>query len=510
MRRFIPVAATIGLLALAAAPAGAGVTSTVVDIPLPRGATQRIFYTRPDAPVATIVAIPGGTGVFGFTDGGEITTTAGCMPYWRMRDAFAARGYAIAFVDQTSDGAIYQFRDIVEVANYVRARDAVPTWVTGGSNSTKAAINFAVQFPASDPLGLVVFSPAPGFDAQKAALVERPTLVVANAYDLLSVPGVLHAALTSAPVNELKILAGGNDGACGYHLYQGLETEFVAAVAGFMDTYNAATGGTGAPANYQGIWWAAPANSESGWGLNLAHQGDTVFASWFTYDANGKGWWLVTTAQKTGANTYSGKLYQTRGPAFNAATFDPAAVVPTEVGTGTLTFTDASNGTFAYTVGTVSQSKAIVRQAFGPLPTCAYSATANLPGASNYQDLWWKAPGGSESGWGINLNHEGDTIFATWFTYDLDGSPLWLVVTAPKTGPNVYSGDLYRTSGARFDAFKAGDVVPEKVGTATFTFADGNHATFGYTVKVSGMANPVTQAKAIERETFGAGGTTCH
>jgi hypothetical protein len=40
-----------------------------------------------------------------------------------------------------------------------------------------------------------------------------------------------------------------------------------------------------APANYQGIWWNA---SESGWGINLAHQGDTVFASWFTYDTAGK------------------------------------------------------------------------------------------------------------------------------------------------------------------------------------------------------------------------------
>src|SRR5262249_5295456 len=36
-----------------------------------------------------------------------------------------------------------------------------------------------------------------------------------------------------------------------------------------------------ASVNYQGLWWAAPAASESGWGINLAHQGDTIFASWF-------------------------------------------------------------------------------------------------------------------------------------------------------------------------------------------------------------------------------------
>ena len=29
------------------------------------------------------------------------------------------------------------------------------------------------------------------------------------------------------------------------------------------------------PANYQGLWWKP---SESGWGVNFAHQGDVVFA----------------------------------------------------------------------------------------------------------------------------------------------------------------------------------------------------------------------------------------
>ena len=262
-------------------------------------------------------------------------------------------------------------------------------------------------------------------------------------------------------------------------------------------------------ANYQGLWWKFPASSESGWGLNLAHQGDKIFASWFTYDTMGRDWWLVMTADKTGPGTYTGKLYQTRGPAFNSTHFDPAAVVATQAGTGTLTFTDPNNGTFAYVIGTTSQTKTITREQFGTLPTCIYGGAPNLALATNFQDLWWAAPANSESGWGINLNHEGDTIFATWFTYDLDGSPLWLVVTAPRTGPGVYSGDLYETSGARFDAFRVIDVKATKVGTATFTFTDGNTATFSYTVKLSGMASPVTQSKTITRELFSATGTAC-
>ena len=84
------------------------------------------------------------------------------------------------------------------------------------------------------------------------------------------------------------------------------------------------------------------------------------------------------------------------------------------------------------------------------------------------------------------------------------------MVTANKTGHGVYSGDLYQTSGARFDAFNPGSVTAAKVGTATFTFADGNDATFEYTVQTAAMAAPVTQQKVITREIFAAPGTTCY
>lgn len=263
------------------------------------------------------------------------------------------------------------------------------------------------------------------------------------------------------------------------------------------------------PINFGGLWWKAPAGSEAGWGINFAHQADTIFATWFTYDTAGRGWWLVMTAPKLAANAYAGTLYETRGPAFGAVPFDPALVSSSPVGTGTLTFTDASNGTFAYAVNGVSQTKGITREVFGPLPVCTFGGQLNLGLATNYQDLWWNAPPGSESGWGINLNHQGDTIFATWFTYDVDGTPLWLVVTAGKTGPGRYVGDLYRTAGARFDAFNPANVTATKVGAATFAFADGNSATFGYYVQLAGMPSALTRTKSITREVFALPGTAC-
>ncbi len=269
-------------------------------------------------------------------------------------------------------------------------------------------------------------------------------------------------------------------------------------------------GGFPATSNFEGLWWASPAGSESGWGINFAHQGDVIFATWFTYDASGKAWWLTMTAERTGSITYAGKLYETRGPAFNAVPFDPARVQTIEVGNGALTFTDANNGTFSYTANGITQTKRLVRQAFGPLPVCTWGTQWNLAFATNYQDLWWAAPAGVESGWGVNLTHQGDTIFATWFTYDFDGTPMWLVVTALKTAPGVYTGDLYRTTGPAFSAvpWDKNNVALIPVGTLTITFADGNNASYAYTVNFPGQSS-VTQTKTVTRQVFRAPGTVC-
>ena len=267
----------------------------------------------------------------------------------------------------------------------------------------------------------------------------------------------------------------------------------------------AAAGLSAAGIQAEGLWWNAPANSEPGWGINFAQQGDVIFATWFTYDLTGRAWWLSMTAAKTATNIYAGTLYETRGPAFNAVPFTPSQVTASAVGNGTLAFTDTNNGTFSYMVNGVTRTKSITRQVFGTLPTCIFGLHPNLALATNYQDLWWNAPPGSESGWGINITEQSNIIFATWFTYDLDGAPLWLSVTANNTAPGTYAGTLYRTSGPAFDAvpFDSAAVRLTAVGTATLTFNDGNTASFVYTV------NGVSQTKLIAREVFRVPGTVC-
>jgi serine protease len=260
-----------------------------------------------------------------------------------------------------------------------------------------------------------------------------------------------------------------------------------------------------APVQAQGLWWNAPAGSESGWGINFAQQSDVIFATWFTYDTLGRAWWLSMTATRIADNAYSGTLYQTRGPAFNAVPFNPARVVATGVGSATVSFTGPDDGTFSYTVNGTTQTKSITRQAFGALPTCTWGAQPDLALATNYQDLWWAAPAAAESGWGINLTEQSSIIFATWFTYGLDGTAMWLSMTATSTGPHSYGGQIYRTSGPHFDAvpFRPSQVSAAVVGSGSLTFADGNTGTFAYTV------NGVSQSKAITRQVFRAPGTVC-
>jgi len=250
--------------------------------------------------------------------------------------------------------------------------------------------------------------------------------------------------------------------------------------------------------NFQGLWWNP---DESGWGINFTHQSDIIFATWFTYDAQGKPWWLIAELHKSLDDVYSGPVSTVAGPLFNSVPFAPTPV-EAEVGTMTATFADAKHATVAYTVNGTAQSKAIVPQEFGPLPTCTWGAQPDLALATNYTDLWWNP---DESGWGINFSHQGDIVFATWFTYDGQGKPWWLIAELHKTVGNVYAGAVSTVAGPPFDSvpWRATPVVESEVGSATVSFSDGNAATFANTV------NGTAQSKSITRQVFAVPGTAC-
>jgi hypothetical protein len=311
----------------------------------------------------------------------------------------------------------------------------------------------------------------------------------------------------AVPVSKGRATCTTSSLPAGSHAIRGHYTgtaKYGAGIAGPI-TQTVNTSSTGAPAdvNVHGLWWGS--SEESGWGVNLAHQGNIVFATWFTYDADGNGQWLVMSkGEKTGPNSFAGTLYRTTGPAFNDPSFDPARVVGTPVGSAALSFTDSNNGTFAATVDGVTVTKAITRQIFrAQLPACAQTGDAGS--STNYQALWWR-PNGAESGWGVHVTHQGDNLFVTWFTYDANGQGMWLAASnVTKTGNARYAGTLYRTTGPAFNSARwdPSRVKSTAVGTVELEFSDGNNGTFSYSL------DGVRQSKPITRQLFSTPATVC-
>ena len=114
--------------------------------------------------------------------------------------------------------------------------------------------------------------------------------------------------------------------------------------------------------------------------------------------------------------------------------------------------------------------------------------------STNYQDLWWNP---AESGWGLNITHQDQTLFGTLFTYDASGRDLWLVMSGgTRQGDGSYLGDLYRISGSPFNAqpftpVGGGDVT--KVGTMQLRFANGESGTLTYSYNGANVTKQITR-----------------
>jgi hypothetical protein len=256
--------------------------------------------------------------------------------------------------------------------------------------------------------------------------------------------------------------------------------------------------------NYTSLWWDP---EEAGWGINFAHQGDIVFGTLFTYDASGEPMWLAMSAgRKQAANVYAGALYRTTGPRFDAQPFTPIdASNIVEVGTMTVAFAGDS-ASLTYSVDGATVNKTLRKQVFAAIgaPRCQEWTGPRDP-RNAVQDLWWNP---SESGWGINFAHQGDTLFATLFTYDAGGRATWFVMSAGrKQADGSYSGELYRTRGPAFNAAPFEPIGPGnivQVGTMHVRFPDDiEHGLLTYSI------DGVTVTKAITRQVFSTPGALC-
>ncbi len=117
---------------------------------------------------------------------------------------------------------------------------------------------------------------------------------------------------------------------------------------------------------------------------------------------------------------------------------------------------------------------------------------------SDLSDTWWNE---SEPGWGVNVNHQRDVVFLTFFIYGANGRVSWFTGQTTNVGQNtqgalIFAGNMYEFSGPWYGAaFNPANVSGRNAGTVTFT-ASLDSAILSYTI------DGVVVYKVVTRQTF--------
>ena len=250
-----------------------------------------------------------------------------------------------------------------------------------------------------------------------------------------------------------------------------------------------ASGGTPTTNPYTGLWWNAPANSESGWGMSLTQRGSILFMAWYTYDSSGAPVWYVITNCPVVGTSCTGDMFSVSGGVPVTVPWNNPTLSVLPVGRGTFAFSDGNNGVFTYTLNGVAGIKNLTRQVFVPSGT---------PPAVDYTSLYWTAPANSESGWGVSLTQQFGIIFVALYTYDANRKPIWYVVTnCPVVGSGC-TGQLFQVNGGRIptDAWGSPALNVQPVGNMTLSFTDASNGTMSFTI------NGVAGSKVITKQIF--------
>ena len=232
-----------------------------------------------------------------------------------------------------------------------------------------------------------------------------------------------------------------------------------------------------------GLWWN---QNESGWGAAITQEYGMIFVTMYTYDAGGKPVWYVASSCPVVADGCTGTLYSVTGGTASTVPWNGANIGVTSAGTLKLAFTDTNTGTLTYTINGVSGSRAITRQIF---------SNGSTQPAADYSGLWWNA---SESGWGVALTRQYDMTFATIYTYDASGKPIWYVASSCPMIASGCSGTLYSVTGGSplTTAWSSANLGVASVGTLNLSFTDANTGSMTFTI------NGASSSKTIARQIF--------
>jgi dienelactone hydrolase len=256
MRRFL---GTIGIAALALASM-VQAADKVVDIPTRPGITQRFVHMPAADAKAAVILFAGGHGGLQLDDSGRPRTLRNNFLV-RGAPLFVAQGLTVVIVDAPSDRQsepyLSGFRespahaaDVQAVIAWLKTQSPVPVWLVGTSRGTQSAAAAAVALKTGGPDGVVLTStiltdrrstPVPDMAIDQ---LKVPVLVVHHEQDacrqcLYSDVPRLMRKLAPVARKELITFRGGEShgDACealAYHGYNGLESDVVARIAGWI------------------------------------------------------------------------------------------------------------------------------------------------------------------------------------------------------------------------------------------------------------------------------------
>jgi len=209
--------------------------------------------------------------------------------------------------------------------------------------------------------------------------------------------------------------------------------------------------------------WFDPNRSGEGWVLEILPE-DRALLYWFTYDDIGQQRWIqgigeIIRGGDTGDSIFFAEIYQTRGPSFARA--GPESDVEIEVvGSASIAFLDCNRGVFTFDALGQSGSTDIRRlsetMAVGCQPRHGRIGKP-VQGYAGQSGSWFDP---TIPGQGLSLQWMSrNQAIVTWYTYDSEGSPYWLVGNGAYSDGTIVFESLNATRGARFgQAFDPNDV----------------------------------------------------
>ncbi len=256
--------------------------------------------------------------------------------------------------------------------------------------------------------------------------------------------------------------------------------------------------------------WFSPARSGEGVLIERfnAHQATVL---WFTYAPAGETEslvWLGGVGEIDGNGIHVADVRRFHGARFGAA-FNPADVVVAPWGSFDLAFDgfDIANnaarlqlrytGPATYGSGTRAMERL---QAVGPDHTTRDPLRPDFPRDWQYSGTWFDPARGGEgflllSSGAPNQRQSG----LVWFTYDLDGKPLWLSGAAVEQNGRLRL-TLYRTAGGRFgNAFDPAAVSAAPFGEVDIAFDGCERATLEFSASDSRYSGVVFNLQRLTK-----------